>query len=128
MGNMPVNSMDFGRFATLFGTESEGEIGMAKKSQIARNLKRQKTVARFAARRKALKDTIRNPATSDVERQEAYATLQSHPRDASPTRIKNRCQVSGRSRGYYRKFKVSRIALRELALQGLLPGVTKASW
>ncbi len=101
---------------------------MAKKSQIARNLKRQKTVARFAARRKALKDTIRNPATSDVERQEAYATLQSHPRDASPTRIKNRCQVSGRSRGYYRKFKVSRIALRELALQGLLPGVTKASW
>ena len=101
---------------------------MAKKSQLARNLKRQKTVARFAARRKALKDTIRNPATSDAERSEAFLKLQSHPRDASPTRIKNRCQVSGRSKGYYRKFKMSRIALRELALQGLLPGVTKASW
>ena len=101
---------------------------MAKKSQLARNLKRQKTVARYAARRKALKESIQNPATSDVERQEAFAKLQALPRDASPTRIKNRCQVSGRSKGYYRKFKMSRIALRELALQGLLPGVTKASW
>ena len=120
--------MDFGRRTTMFGAVSEGEIGMAKKSQIARNLKRQKTVARFAARRKALKETIRNPATSDADRQEAYLKLQSMPRDASATRIKNRCEVSGRSKGYYRKFKMSRIALRELALQGLLPGVTKASW
>ena len=101
---------------------------MAKKSQLARNLKRQKTVARYATRRKALKATIQNPATSEADRQEAFAKLQGLPRDASPTRIKNRCEVSGRSKGYYRKFKMSRIALRELALQGLLPGVTKASW
>ncbi|MEC8050707.1 MAG: 30S ribosomal protein S14 [Myxococcota bacterium] len=101
---------------------------MAKKSQINRNLKRQKTVARFASRRQALKAIIRNPESSFDERQEAMAKLQAMPRDASATRIKNRCPVSGRSKGYYRKFNMSRIALREHALQGFLPGVVKASW
>ena len=101
---------------------------MATKSQINRNLKRQKTVARFASRRQALKAIIRNPESSFHERQEAMAKLQAMPRDASATRIKNRCPVSGRSKGYYRKFNMSRIALREHALQGFLPGVVKASW
>ena len=101
---------------------------MAKKSQINRNLKRQKTVARFASRRQALKAIIRNPSSTFDERQEAIAKLQAMPRDASATRVKNRCPVSGRSKGYYRKFNRSRIALREMALQGYLPGVVKASW
>ena len=101
---------------------------MAKKSQINRNLKRQKTVARFAARRQELKAVIRNPSSTFDERQEAIAKLQAMPRDASATRVKNRCPVSGRSKGYYRKFNMSRIALREMALQGYLPGVVKASW
>ena len=101
---------------------------MAKKSQINRNLKRQKTVARFASRRQALKAIIRNPSSTFDERQEAIAKLQAMPRDASATRVKNRCPVSGRSKGYYRKFNISRIALREMALQGYLPGVVKASW
>ncbi len=101
---------------------------MAKKSQINRNLKRQKTVARFASRRQALKAIIRNPSSTFDERQEAIAKLQAMPRDASATRVKNRCPVSGRSKGYYRKFNMSRIALREMALQGYLPGVVKASW
>ena len=101
---------------------------MAKKSQINRNLKRQKTVARFASRRQALKAIIRNPSSTFDERQEAIAKLQAMPRDASATRVKNRCPASGRSKGYYRKFNMSRIALREMALQGYLPGVVKASW
>ena len=89
---------------------------MSSKSTMTRMARISKTVQKYAKLRQELKDS------------KDYAALQRLPRDASPTRIKNRCQVSGRSRGYYRKFKVSRIALRELALQGLLPGVTKASW
>ena len=101
---------------------------MAKKSQIHRNLKRQKTAARFAAKRKELKEIIRNPQSSEAEKAEAQLKLQAQPRDASATRIRNRCKISGRSRGYYRKFQISRIALREMALRGELPGVVKASW
>ena len=101
---------------------------MAKKSQIHRNLKRQKTAARFAAKRKELKEIIRNPQSSEAEKSEAQLKMQAQPRDASATRIRNRCKISGRSRGYYRKFQISRIALREMALRGELPGVVKASW
>tara|TARA_B100000405_G_C16426176_1_gene316087 strand:+ start:241 stop:546 length:306 start_codon:yes stop_codon:yes gene_type:complete len=101
---------------------------MAKTSQIHRNLKRQKTAARFAAKRKELKEIIRNPQSSEAEKAEAQLKLQAQPRDASATRIRNRCKISGRSRGYYRKFQISRIALREMALRGELPGVVKASW
>lgn len=101
---------------------------MAKTSQIHRNLKRQKTAARFATKRKEFKEIIRNPQSSDAERAQATLSLQALPRDASPTRIRNRCRVTGRARGYYRKFQISRIALREMALRGELPGVVKASW
>lgn len=101
---------------------------MAKTSQIHRNLKRQKTAARFAAKRKELKEIIRNPQSSEAEKAAAQLQMQAQPRDASATRIRNRCRVSGRARGYYRKFQISRIALREMALRGELPGVVKASW
>jgi small subunit ribosomal protein S14 len=101
---------------------------MAKKSKINRNEQRKKTVAKYAERRAELKATIKNPKTSPVERDDAYKALRKLPRDASPTRIRNRCALTGRPRGYYRKFGLSRIAVRELALAGELPGVTKASW
>ncbi len=89
---------------------------MAKKSKVVREKKRQETVAKYAELRKELK------AKGD------YAALQKLPRDASPTRLKNRCEMTGRPRGYLRKFKVSRIIFRELAHKGQIPGVTKSSW
>ena len=89
---------------------------MAKLSQLARNNKRRKTVLRYAAKRAALK------AAGD------YEGLQKLPRNASPIRIKNRCAVSGRGRGYMRPFGVSRIVFRELVREGKIPGVKKASW
>ena len=101
---------------------------MAKKSKIHRNEQRKKVVAKYAERRAELKAIIKNPATSAVDRDEAYKSLRKMPRDASPVRVRNRCALTGRPRGYYRKFGLSRIAVRELALSGELPGVTKASW
>jgi small subunit ribosomal protein S14 len=101
---------------------------MAKKSKINRNEHRKAMVAKYAARRAELKATIKNPKTSEPDRELAYKALRKLPRDASPTRVRNRCALTGRARGYYRKFGLSRIALRELALSGELPGVTKASW
>ena len=89
---------------------------MAKTSVIARNQKREKLVARFAAKREALK------AAGDWE------GLQKLPRNSSPTRVKNRCVVTGRQRGYLRAFGLSRIMFRELAREGKIPGVKKASW
>lgn len=89
---------------------------MAKLSAKARELKRQKMVAKYAAIRKELKE------------KGDYAGLQALPRNSSPTRLHNRCNVSGRPRGYLRKFGLSRIAFRELALDGKIPGVVKASW
>jgi small subunit ribosomal protein S14 len=101
---------------------------MAKKSSIEKNNRRKRIVARFAAKRKALKETIRKPSTSSEDRAAATIALQKLPRDASPIRIRNRCEMTGRSRGYIRAFGLSRIALRELALEGKIPGVRKASW
>jgi small subunit ribosomal protein S14 len=101
---------------------------MAKKSMVLRDEKRLKIVQRYAKKRAALKATIQSPATGDEERQEALLKLQSLPRDASPTRIRNRCAITGRSRGYYAKFGVGRNKLRELAMSGNVPGLTKASW
>ncbi|PIQ63327.1 MAG: 30S ribosomal protein S14 [Bacteroidetes bacterium CG12_big_fil_rev_8_21_14_0_65_60_17] len=89
---------------------------MAKKSWIAREKKRARTVAKYADRRAALK------AAGDWE------GLQKLPRDASPVRMRNRCRLSGRSRGYLRRFGLSRIAFRDMARAGLIPGVRKASW
>lgn len=101
---------------------------MAKISKVVKNEKRKKMVVRFAAKRKALKATINNPESTPEEIDGAILRLQKLPRDASPVRVKNRCSQTGRPRGYLRKFGVSRVALRELALQGQIPGVVKSSW
>ncbi len=101
---------------------------MAKKSKINRNERRKATVAKYAAKRAELKETIRNPRTAPAERELAIRALRKMPRDASPTRVRNRCALTGRPRGFLRNFGLSRIAFRELALQGQIPGVTKASW
>lgn len=101
---------------------------MAKKSSVEKNNRRKRIVARFAAKRKALKLAASSAKSTPAERQAAQAALQKLPRDANPNRIRNRCEMTGRARGYVREFGVSRIAMRELALEGKLPGVRKASW
>jgi small subunit ribosomal protein S14 len=101
---------------------------MAKKSKINRNEHRKEVVAKYAARRAELKATIKNINTPHEERELAMKALRKLPRDSSATRVRNRCAVTGRPRAFYRKFGVSRIALRTLAHRGELPGVTKASW
>ena len=101
---------------------------MAKLSQINRNKKREKMVAQFAAKRAALKDKAEDMNVPAEERFAARLKLSKLPRNSSKVRIKHRCDLSGRSKGYYRKLKLSRIALRELANFGQIPGMTKASW
>ena len=101
---------------------------MAKKSMIARDVKREKTVRRFAAKRAALKATIISPKSSDDERRVAMDKLSKLPRDASPSRMRNRCAITGRSRGVYSKFGLGRTKLRELTMDGNIPGLRKASW
>ncbi|MEH6650402.1 MAG: 30S ribosomal protein S14 [Motiliproteus sp.] len=101
---------------------------MAKESMKAREAKRAKTVAKFAEKRTQLKAIINAPASSDDERWEAQVALQGLPRDASPSRQRRRCQITGRPHGVYRKFGLSRIQLREAAMRGDVPGLKKASW
>lgn len=101
---------------------------MAKKSMKAREVKRIKTVAKFAAKRAELKEAIRNPKASYEERAAAVAQLSKLPRDASPARVQRRCRVTGRPRAVYRKFGLCRNKLREAAMRGDIPGLVKASW
>jgi len=101
---------------------------MAKLSQINRNKKREKLVARYAAKRAALKAKADNMSVVPEERFAARMKLAKLPRNSSRVRLHNRCDLSGRSKGFYRKLKVSRIALRDLANFGQVPGMTKASW
>ncbi len=101
---------------------------MAKLSMINREKKRQRLVRKYAAKRLALKETVRNPENSDEQRREAQAELQSLPRDASPVRLNNRCRLTGRPHGFYRKFGLGRNKLREAAMRGDIPGLRKASW
>jgi len=101
---------------------------MATKAKIAKNEKRKRTVAQYRERREELKARWLDPSLPDEERDEARKAFQKLPRDASSTRVRNRCLLTGRPRGYYRKFGLSRIALRDRALRGELPGVTKSSW
>ncbi|MGC9499813.1 30S ribosomal protein S14 [Streptomyces sp. WG7] len=101
---------------------------MAKKSKIAKNEQRQETVARYAARRAELKEIIRKPSSTPAERLAAQEELRRQPRDASPTRVRNRDQIDGRPRGYFRVFGLSRVNLRGQAHAGHLPGVRKSSW
>ncbi len=101
---------------------------MAKKSMIVKNIRRKQIVARHQSKRMELKKIIKSPHTSEEDKQVAKIKLEKMPRDSSKIRIRNRCVVTGRPRSYYRKFGLSRITFREMALKGEIPGVTKASW
>ena len=101
---------------------------MAKLSVVLREKKRRQTVAKFKAKRQALLDVIRNAKAADEDRDAARAKLQRLPRNASPSRLRNRCAITGRPRGVYRKFGLGRSKLRDLAMRGEVPGVIKASW
>jgi len=101
---------------------------MAKKSQVLRDERRKKLIAKYAERRAELRERLNDRNVSIEEKleiQEAFAKL---PRNSCPTRLNRRCEVSGRSKSYYRKFGISRIALRDLSLRGQLPGMRKSSW
>ena len=101
---------------------------MAKTSVIERNKKRQRMVARYATKRAALKAKAKDESLSPEDRFKAWIKLAELPRNSSATRVRLRCQISGRGRGNYRKFRLSRIAMRELASQGQIPGMVKSSW
>lgn len=101
---------------------------MAKKSAIEKNKRRQRLVARYARKRAELAAIVQNKEIAAEERFAAAMKLAELPRNSSKTRIRNRCEVTGRPRGYYRKLKMSRIALRELASNGQIPGMVKSSW
>jgi small subunit ribosomal protein S14 len=101
---------------------------MAKKSKIVKNERRRVIVARYAERRAELKEIIRSPSSSGQQRVAAQRELARQPRDASATRVRNRDSVDGRPRGHLRKFGLSRVRVRQLAHNGQLPGVRKASW
>ncbi len=101
---------------------------MAKKSMIARERKREKMVAKYVIKRTALKEIIRSPRSSFEEVMAATDSLQKLPRNSSPVRLRQRCHITGRPHGVYRKFGLSRNKLREHAMQGDVPGLTKASW
>jgi small subunit ribosomal protein S14 len=101
---------------------------MAKKSMLEREVRRAKLVAKYAAKRAKLKAIIVDEKSTDEERLEAVAKLAALPRDASPSRLRNRCSITGRPRGYYRKFGLGRNKLRESTMSGQIPGLRKASW
>ncbi len=101
---------------------------MAKTAVINRDLKRRKIVKKFAKKRAELQAVIDNAKISDEDRFAARQRLQQLPRDSSPTRLRNRCKLTGRPRGVFRKFGLGRNKLREIALRGEIPGVVKASW
>ncbi|MEJ2114922.1 MAG: 30S ribosomal protein S14 [Gammaproteobacteria bacterium] len=101
---------------------------MAKLSMVARDTKREKVVRRCATKRAKLKAIIKSPTTSYEEKEEAVVKLQKLPKNASPVRMRNRCKLTGRAKGYYRKFGLGRNKLREAAMRGDVPGLVKASW
>ncbi|MBF9028805.1 30S ribosomal protein S14 [Rhodobacterales bacterium HKCCE3408] len=101
---------------------------MAKKSMVERELKRQRLVAKYAARRAALKDQLKDTELPLGDRVRLSMKLAKLPRNSSPTRLHNRCQLTGRPKAYYRKLKMSRIKLRDLASNGQIPGMVKSSW
>ena len=101
---------------------------MAKSSMIAREVKRAKTVAKYAEKRAAIKAVLADENASDEEKWDAQVKLQKLPRDASPVRQQNRCRITGRPHGVYRKFGLCRNKLREASMRGDVPGLTKASW
>ena len=106
----------------------KGNDTVAKLALINRDLKRQATVRKYAAKRKALEAIIGDQSMSEEDRYQARLRLQALPRDSSPTRLRNRCAITGRPRGTFRKFGLGRNKLREVAMRGEVPGLTKASW
>tara|TARA_E500000075_G_scaffold129637_1_gene137608 strand:- start:16 stop:387 length:372 start_codon:yes stop_codon:yes gene_type:complete len=113
----------------LYAPFNEGnQTAMAKKSKIAKNQKRIALSNRYYEKRITLKKIISNPETSPEDRMVAIRKLRSLPLDANPNRVMNRCSITGRPHAVYRKFQLSRITLREMASQGQIPGMTKASW
>ena len=101
---------------------------MAKKSAVEKNIRRAALVRRLAGKRATLKAIARDRSLPMEDRFDAQLKLAKLPRNSAPSRVRNRCELSGRPRGVYRKFKLSRIALRELAAKGQIPGMTKSSW
>lgn len=101
---------------------------MAKISSIQKNLRRRKMAQNKAETREALKAVVMNRSTPFEDRMKAVHKLSKMPKNSAPARVRNRCEVTGRPRAFYRKFHMSRIALRELGLQGLVPGLVKSSW
>lgn len=101
---------------------------MAKKSMVNREVRRLRTVQKYAARRLELKELLRKQDLDPEARAEAWRKFHAMPRDASPSRMRNRCRISGRPHGYYRKFGLARNKLREAAMRGDVPGLVKASW
>lgn len=101
---------------------------MAKKSMVERQQRRLRIVKRFAEKRAEYRKILRNPHSTDAEKESAQLKLQALPRDASPVRLRNRCAISGRPQGYYRKFGLARNKLREATMRGEIPGLSKASW
>ena len=101
---------------------------MAKTNMIERDKRRVKIAKKYATVRTKLKETIRSPKSSPEQRVAAQASMQALPRDASPTRQRRRCQITGRARGVYRKFGLARTKIREVAARGEIPGLAKASW
>lgn len=101
---------------------------MAKQSMINREIRREKLVKKFWDKRNALRDLIKNPNTSYEEKQDAVKQMQALPRNSSPSRLRNRCRLTGRPKGFYRKFGLGRNKLREAAMSGDVPGLVKASW
>jgi len=101
---------------------------MAKANMVEREKRRLRTAKKYAGRRTELKETIRSPKSSPEQKAAAQASLQRLPRDASPTRQRKRCAITGRSRGVYRKFGLARSKIREVAMRGEIPGLGKASW
>jgi small subunit ribosomal protein S14 len=101
---------------------------MAKKSSIEKNDRRKRMSAQYAAKRATLKAVMKDPKATDEQKAKAQAGLQKLPRNSAKERVRNRCSMTGRARGYVATFGLSRIAFREMALMGLIPGVRKASW
>lgn len=101
---------------------------MAKTNMVEREKRRASIVKKYAAKRAQLKELIRSPKTSPEDRAAAQVAFQKLPRDASPARQRNRCAITGRSRGVYRKFGLARVKIREVAMRGEIPGLSKASW
>jgi small subunit ribosomal protein S14 len=101
---------------------------MAKTSKVVKNEERIALSAKYREKRRQLQAIVKNPRSTDAQREAAYAKLRKLPRNSASTRVRNRCSMTGRARGYEGFFGLSRMALRDMALQGLIPGVRKASW